>query len=166
LPFSHESILAITGLVGKNYKIIQAEKNTLSVILGDGGPIKLSFFGGLGFGRVGVPEEIADNGMKLASLEDLFGHKLKGLLQRVEAKDYMDLVALLLNGLKLKDGIEAALGLFGNVFSPMEALKAMVYFKGGDLEQLTKAQRQILIASHKDLPNFFTAKKVLSSSLV
>jgi hypothetical protein len=48
--------------------------------------VKVSFFGGLGFGRVGKP--VATEGKELipASLDDLMGHELKVLLQRIEAR--------------------------------------------------------------------------------
>ena len=117
-------------------------------------PVKVSFFAGLRFGRVGTPSLTDDGEMLLASPDDLLGHKLKVLLQRVEAKDYRDIVALLGSGLSLERGIAAALGLFPGLPAG-EVLKALVYFEGGNLGEVTTTERSILIR-HAD--RFTTTK--------
>lgn len=75
--------------------------------------VKISFFGGLSFGRVGEPELTLDEVMLVASLEDLMAHR----------------------------------ALFGPAFQPSESLKALTYFKGGDLDQLPSSIQDILIAA-------------------
>lgn len=70
---------------------------------------------------------------------------MKVLLQRVEAKDYLDIAALLDSGLDLAYGLSTARLLFGANFQPSEALKAMTWFDGGDLHTLPNAVRQTLI---------------------
>ena len=109
--------------------------------------VKLSFFGGIGFGRVGVPELTADGVAQVASLDDLMATKLKVLLQRVEAKDYVDIAALLTHGVALDRGLAGARLLFGPAFQPSECLKALVYFHGGDLETLSPEIQQNLIGA-------------------
>src|SRR5262249_40929427 len=52
--------------------------------------LKLSFFEGLKFGRVGTPA-ICENGVLVASSLDLLATKLKVLQERMEAKDYLDI---------------------------------------------------------------------------
>jgi len=110
-------------------------------------PVKLSFFGGINNGRIGEPEITSDDVIAVASPEDLLAHKLKVMLQRVEAKDYRDVAALLRNGIALERGLGGALTLFGPNFQPAESLKALVYFSGGDLDTLDQADRATLIAS-------------------
>ena len=130
-------------------------RTLLTAPAADGMPVKVSFFGGIGFGRVGVPDLTEDGTLYVASLDDLMATKLKVLLQRVEAKDYLDIAALLQANVSLARGLASARTLFGPNFQPGESLKAMVYFDGGDLVTLPPPVRNILIdaaASVRDLP--------------
>ena len=86
--------------------------------------MKVSFFGDIDTGRVGDPERTDDGVLRVASLLDLFGTKLKVLLQRVAARDYLDLAAILRAGAPLEDGLGAATTLYGQQFPPTEAVKA------------------------------------------
>jgi hypothetical protein len=109
-----------------------------------GGAVRLAFFGGLGIGRVGIPEQTA-NGLTVASPRDLLATKLKALHDRIEAKDYLDIEALLRSGLELSEGIMAARALFGPRLNPLDTAKAVAWFKDGDLErQLPAATRTYL----------------------
>lgn len=105
--------------------------------------VKLSFFGGLRFGRVGEPIRTTGGELTLASLEDLLGHKLKVLLQRIEAKDYLDIAAMLRSGMSLATGLGCATALF-DTFAPSEALRTLVWFGEGDLARLPMADRRLL----------------------
>jgi hypothetical protein len=84
--------------------------------------------------------------MEVASLHDLLGHKLKLLLQRVEAKDYLDIDAILAAGHDLATGLAGAQVLFRE-FAAQEALKALTYFDAGDVRLLSWSARQRLIAA-------------------
>jgi hypothetical protein len=111
-----------------------------------GGPsAKVSFFGGLSFGRVGDPLLSDDGVLEVASLDDLMAHKLKVILQRPERKDYEDLAAMLRAGGTLARGLAAARLFFGKTFQPAESLKAMVYFRDGNLASLPPRDRATLI---------------------
>ena len=125
---------------------LQETADARSVIVGG---VKLSFFGGIGFGRVGEPEVIAP-GLRVASLLDLAGTKLKALLQRIEAKDYRDIAALLAHGIELPEILGASAALFGASFNPITARKALCYFEGGDLATLDAATRAKLMAAASD----------------
>jgi Nucleotidyl transferase AbiEii toxin, Type IV TA system len=139
-PIDHHALEAME-LVREAVTIqLGPSERTVIVERGDG-PVKLSFFGALPFGRVGEPEETADGVLSIASLRDLAATKIKALLQRVEAKDYNDVAALLSSGLDLADILGAARALFGDVFNPLVAQKALVYFVGGDLETLDAPTR-------------------------
>ena len=107
-------------------------------------PVKVSFFGGIDTGRVGDPERTDDGVLRVASLLDLFGTKLKVLLQRVAARDYLDLAAILQAGLPLKDGLGAAATLYGRQFPPTEAVKALSYFDEGDATNVDAATQVFL----------------------
>lgn len=127
--------------------------------------VKVSFFGGIGFGRVGVPELTADGVAQVASRDDLMATKLKVLLQRVEAKDYSDIVALLTHGVPLDRGLAGARLLFGPAFQPSECLKALVYFQGGDLDTLSLDSQRTLIdaaAAVGPLPQIALASHTLT----
>mgnify|MGYP001592066194 FL=1 len=109
--------------------------------------VKVSFFGTLLFGRVGEPDVTADGVLQVAALDDLMATKLKVILQRIEAKDYQDIAALLRAGVSLSRGLAGARALYGPAFQPSERLKALVYFEGGDLHRLTQEERELLIAT-------------------
>ena len=82
--------------------------------------------------------------LRVASLLDLFGTKFKVLLQRVAARDYLDLAAILRAELPLKDGLGAAATLYGRQFPPTEAVKALSYFDEGDATNVDPATREFL----------------------
>lgn len=111
--------------------------------------VKLSFFGTIGFGRVGQPDLTDDGVLYVASLADLMATKLKVILQRAEAKDYRDIAAMLMAGVSLPHGLAHARLLFGPNFQPSESLKALVYFNDGDLHTLTPAEKTTLVRAAK-----------------
>ncbi|MEK6245094.1 MAG: nucleotidyl transferase AbiEii/AbiGii toxin family protein [Pseudomonadota bacterium] len=168
--FFHDRPLDVEGLrrgfgVLESARTLQQAKDTL-VVLASG--VKLSFFGGLRFGRVGDPLLTRDGVAQVASLEDLLAHKLKVILQRAEKKDYQDIAAMLGAGVSLARGLAAALLLFGAAFQPAESLKALTYFKDGDLARLPVSQRRALIAaaaSVGDLPKIMLRSRTLAIAL-
>lgn len=107
--------------------------------------VKVSFFGGISFGRLANPDITDDQVAQIASRDDLLATKLKALLQRVEAKDYLDIGALLGAGADLDRGLAGARALYGPAFQPAECLKALVYFQGGDLDTLPVDTQDALI---------------------
>ena len=130
--------------------------------------VKVSFFAGLGFGRVGEPEVTEDDVLLVASADDLLAHKLKVVLQRVEAKDYLDIVALLRAGVALDRALASARAMYGTAFQPSECLKALTYFEGGDLNSLSHDLREALISgasAARDLPRATVVATRLALSL-
>jgi hypothetical protein len=91
------------------------------------------------------PEQTNDRLVCVASLPDLLATKLKVLQQRVEAKDYEDVAAMLRAGVGLGVGLAAAAKMFAPAFQPAEALKALTHFQGGDLQRLSIEEKQSLI---------------------
>jgi hypothetical protein len=129
---------------GDSATLLQSERNTLTVLVGGAEPVKLSFFGGLTFSPV-KPPDIAPNGIAVASFEDLYATKLLAAVQRSEAKDYLDIGALLTHGLSLEYGLGCARAFYGAHFNVALPLKALVYFQDGDLPSLPAAVRKQLI---------------------
>ena len=82
------------------------------------------------------------------------------MLQRVEAKDYRDVAALLEHGVELEDILGSARALFGLAFNPLIAQKTLCYFEGGDLESLDANVRDRLLAAseHDVMPSTFSLR--------
>ena len=130
--------------------LIQDERNALSVLVADDSAaepsyVKVSFFGLIDVGRVGVPDVTEDGVLQVASLDDLMAMKVKVVLQRAEAKDYCDVAAMLRQGVSLARGLAAARLMFGPNFQPSESLKALAYFSDGDLRTLRQEDRDRLV---------------------
>ena len=71
--------------------------------------------------------------------------KLKAILDRAEAKDYLDISAILSASISL----ERALGAFAKMYGkdPGLVLRAIGYFKDGDLPSLPQTDQDILRAA-------------------
>lgn len=113
--------------------------------------VKISFFGGLAFGRVGDPLLTRDGVLEVASLEDLLAHKLKVILQRAEKRDYRDIAAILAAGVPLERGLAAARLFFGRAFQPAESLKALAWFKEGNLARLPRTDQARLVEAARSI---------------
>ncbi len=134
---------------------LQAAPNTLTISADRGGAVKVSFFGRIRIGRVGAPDRARDGGVRVASLLDLAATKLKVIQERAEKRDYVDLAALLRAGVPLAGGLAAAQSLYGIAFNPAISLKALTYYRDGDLPSLEEASQRYLAgeaARVRDLP--------------
>jgi hypothetical protein len=147
----------------RNARTIQEDQNTLVVDASmPSGPVKISFFGGLSLGRINDPLQTRDGVLLVASLEDLLATKLKAILDRAEAKDYLDISGMLAAGVSLGK----ALGGFAKMYrkDPGLPLKALGFFKDGDLPSLPKADRDLLRAARdrvSDVPDMRMAKGLM-----
>lgn len=135
----------------KNSTVLQDHENTLEVLTDSG--VKVSFFGGLDFGRVGEPEQTDDDVLVVASFDDLMATKVKIILQRTESKDYKDIAAMIRAGVRVDVGLAAAERLYHPTFPVIHALKALTYFEGGDLSRLSTQDRSELIAAASRIKN-------------
>ena len=147
--------------------LLQDTPDTITALLpAERSKVKVSFFAGLRIGRVGAPSWTEDGVMQVASLQDLFATKLKVLLQRVEAKDYRDVAAMLDDGADLATALAAARALYGRTFQPTECLKALVYFKDDELRSLSRKTRSSLVqevSSVRDLPKVRRSSRALGA---
>ena len=87
-PFDPDRLQAAIPFFAEAH-VAHREKNTLTAILNCGGAITVS---------LKSPLVSDDNGLKIASLLDLAGTKASVVQLRAEAKDYLDLDALMMKG--------------------------------------------------------------------
>jgi hypothetical protein len=106
------------------------------------GPVKISFFGGIGFGRVNDPLQTRDGILLVASLDDLMATKLKATLDRAEARDYRDIAEMISAGVSLPAGVSAFSAMFGG--EPSQVLRSIGYFEDGDLDTLSRTDQELL----------------------
>jgi hypothetical protein len=126
-----------------NAHIIQEDPRTLVILANaSSGSVRISFFGELNFGHVNPPLQTSDGVLLIASLEDLMATKLKAILDRAEAKDYRDIAAMLGAGVALERGLAAFAGMYAS--DPALPLRALGYFKDGDLPFLPKSDQDVL----------------------
>lgn len=107
---------------------VQVAPDTLTCRVDRGGPVLVSFFGGLGLGQVAPRDYIDGMSLQVAALLDIAGTKVAVLQKRAEAKDYLDMDALLRNGVDLPTALAAGTVVYGRSFNPMISLKALSYF--------------------------------------
>jgi hypothetical protein len=146
-------------------EVAQRKDNTLTFLVHRGRSIKLSFFGGLTFGRVAEPEKTDDGVLSVASLLDLAGTKASVVQTRAEAKDYRDMLALIKAGVPLTEALASGQALYGESFNPLITLKALSYFGDGDLADLSEAEKADLLAAVRSvdcIPRFERAAARLS----
>ena len=74
--------------------------------------------------------------LKVASLIDLAGTKASVVQVRAEARDYIDIDALMSAGIDLPTALAAGQAIYGRQFNPELTLKALSYFDDGSLRQL------------------------------
>jgi hypothetical protein len=123
--------------------VLQEAPDTLVVMAGmPSGPVKVSFFGNIGFGRVNDPLQTRDDVLLVASLDDLMATKLKATLDRAEAKDYRDIAEMISAGVSLPAGISAFRAMFNG--EPSQVLRSIGYFEDGDLHGLAESDRRLL----------------------
>jgi hypothetical protein len=125
-------------------EVLQRDANTVTYLVDRGGPVKISFFGVPGIGRVDRPLVALDIGLAVASLRDLAGTKASVVQVRSEAKDYIDVATLISHGIDLATALAAARAIYGDWFNPQNALKALVYFGDGDLPGLPAEIKRLL----------------------
>jgi hypothetical protein len=128
----------------------QSAANTLTVTVDRGGPVQLSFFGGLGLGQV-APVELAEGPrFKVAALMDLAGMKAADVTQRAELRDYLDIHMLMTKaGISLPEMLAAGTVIYGAQFSALLSLKAIAYHDDSALSGLPQNVRHDLIEAVK-----------------
>lgn len=155
--FLPEELLALPFLKGA--EVIRGRKDLLSLVVQRGGPVKLEFIGGLPNGRVGEPELTDDGVAYVATRHDIAGNKMGAIWNRSEAKDMLDVHALLNHGMPLAEMLAAARAIYGEQFNPMISIRNLGSFADGDLPNVPAEVRSVLsraagLTSLEHLPVF------------
>jgi hypothetical protein len=125
-PFDPDHLLAaVPYLAGA--RVLQREENTLTCLLTRGGPVQVSFFGLPTIGRIEAPTPVEGQRFPVASLIDLAGMKAAVLQKRAQAKDYIDIDALIAAGVALPSALAAGRAIYGKAFEPQITVKALTY---------------------------------------
>ena len=107
---------------------VQVVSHTLTCRVERGGTVLVSFFGNLRLGVV-APREVAEGSkVHVASLLDIAGAKALAVQQRAQARDYVDIDALMRYGVDLPHLLAAGAVVHGRSFNPLITLKALSYF--------------------------------------
>ena len=128
---------------------VRVASNTLTCRVDYGGPVLVSFFGGLGLGQAAPRDQVLDRSIYVASLLDLAGAKVAVVQKRAEAKDYLDIDALLQNGIDLPNALAAGRVIYGLNFNPLISLKALSFFD--DVPLLPTEVQKRLSSAVKDV---------------
>lgn len=124
-------------------RIIQEAPDTLVVAAGTAdGPVRVALYDNIRIGHIDEPLLTSDGVMRVASLGDLLATKLKAILDRAEAKAYIDIAAMLKAGVSLPRALSAFRAMYGA--DPALPLRALGFFKDGDLPELSKQDQQTL----------------------
>lgn len=126
-PFDPDQLARAVAFL-KDAERVQVAPNTLTCRVDRGGPVLVSFFGGLGLGQVAAHEEAQGTELRVASLLDIAGTKAGVVQKRAEEKDYLDIDALLRHGISLPMTLAAGSVVYGLGFNPLITLKALSYF--------------------------------------
>jgi hypothetical protein len=151
LTFDPERLISIVPFMA-GAQITQREPNTLTGTVDRDGIVKVSFFGVPNILRLHPPHEAVENGLKVASLLDLAGTKVSVVQARAEAKDYIDIDALIQAGrVDLPTALAAGRAIYGPQFNPQITLKALSYFDDGNLRHLPDDMKSRLAAAAREV---------------
>jgi nucleotidyltransferase AbiEii toxin of type IV toxin-antitoxin system len=114
--------------------------------------VRVSFFGVPELPRLVTPHKAPGNRLQVASLLDLAGMKASVVQVRAEAKDYIDIDALMTQGgIDLPSALAAGRAIYGRQFNPQITLKALSFFDDGDLRQLPAALKERLATAAREV---------------
>jgi nucleotidyltransferase AbiEii toxin of type IV toxin-antitoxin system len=133
-------------------QITQRGPSTLTGTVDRDGAVKISFFGVPNIRRLRPPHEVAETGLKVASLLDLAGTKASVVQARAEARDYIDIDALIRAGkIDLSTALAAGQAIYGPQFNPEITLKALSFFDDGNLRHLPDEMKSRLAAAARQV---------------
>ncbi|MCA9777498.1 MAG: nucleotidyl transferase AbiEii/AbiGii toxin family protein [Candidatus Eremiobacteraeota bacterium] len=145
----------------KSAEVLQLAPNTLICSVERGEPVKVSFFGLPNFGIAGDPEIVENLDLKVSPLIELAGTKTSVVQKRAVARDYLDLDLLLSVGkVSLTDALIAGRKLYGRLYNPHVALKALTFFGDGDLMSLPEELRDRLAEAATQVDLAYLANKI------
>jgi len=111
--------------------IVEMEEDTLVVIFED---VQTSFFH---YKYPLLKTLLSENGLNIASIEDIAAMKVISIMQRGLKKDFIDLWAVIKEKeYSLRDIFSFCQEKYGSIFSESIALKALTYFKDAEDEKI------------------------------
>lgn len=116
--------------------------------------VKLSFFGGIKFVDISKKIKTDDEILMLADLSSLLVTKLKATCDRSEYKDYIDIYTILKQGNETQTLSNALIDFskfFGKDFPSVNLLKNLTYFEDGDLNRLSKKEKNFFLEVTKSI---------------
>jgi hypothetical protein len=123
---------------------VHFKTDNLEAFVDRGGLVKVAFFGGIDtLNRVHDPLRAAGSRVRVASLIDLAGMKMRVIQVRGSWKDYVDIHALALNGIDLATGLAAAKAIDRN-FDPATSIRALQFYGDGTLDRVPESIRRDL----------------------
>jgi len=93
--------------------------------------------------RVEDPEQATGSRVRVASLTDLAGMKMRVIQVRGNWKDYVDIHALALHGVDLPTALAAAKAI-DTSFDPATSIRALQFYGDGTLDRVSLPMRQDL----------------------
>jgi hypothetical protein len=109
-----------------------------------GGVVKIALFGGLDtLQRVEDPRCAAGSRVRVASLVDLAGMKMRVIQARGSWKDYVDIHALVSHGIDVPTGLASAKAI-DRSFDPAITIRALQFYGDGTLDRVPAATQRDL----------------------
>ena len=124
---------------------VHYKNDNLEAFVNRGGVVKIAFFGGLDtLQRIEDPRRAAGSRVRVASLVDLAGMKMRVIQVRGSWKDYVDLHALVSRGgIDVPTGLAAAKAI-DRSFDPITSIRALQYYGDGTLSRVPAAMQRDL----------------------
>jgi hypothetical protein len=123
---------------------VHHKRDNLEAFVNRGGLVKVAFFGGLDtLQRILDPQQAAGSRVRVASLVDLAGMKMRVIQVRGNWKDYMDIHALASHGIDLPTALAAAKAI-DKTFDPATSIRAIQFYGDGTLDRVPLAMRRDL----------------------
>jgi len=125
---------------------VHRKRDNLEAFVERRGPVKVAFFGGLDtLHRVHDPRLAEGSRVRVASLLDLAGMKMRVIQMRGSWKDYVDIHALVSHGIDLSTALGAAKAI-DRSFEPATSIRALQFYGDGTLDRVPAAMQRDLSA--------------------
>ncbi len=124
---------------------VHYKNDNLEAFVNRGGVVKIAFFGGLDtLQRIEDPRRVAGSRVRVASLVDLAGMKMRVIQVRGSWKDYVDIHTLVSRGgIDVPTGLAAARAI-DRSFDPITSIRALQYYGDGTLSRVPAAMQRDL----------------------
>jgi hypothetical protein len=124
---------------------VHHKRDNLEAFVNRGGLVKVAFFGGLDtLQRIEDPRRAAGSRVRVASLVDLSGMKMRVIQVRGNWKDYVDIHALTSHGIDLPTALAADKAI-DTSFNPATSIRALQFYGDGTLDRVPLAMQRDLI---------------------